>query len=274
VQKNVVFLLLPDRHHQRNGNELNRHRGAHRPTNDRLRARADNCRYKQRPSTVQVLAQLAMHLRHSEPLQPMPFAALTGAARREQTSAAREDQRGRALMRILSVVAVAALVVLLPAKAGGETYASDLYGFSATFPAEVTVGSPQGSETDAKGNYISKSVIIQSRVTGVWTAMVTVETYSVPRKIDAGTALATMPRMFAAQLDATITASKPGKVGPYKARFFSYRTNDGNASGKGIMIVVPTAKPRTFQVLTSQTGLASPENIADLEKFLASFQPN
>ncbi|GAA0566518.1 hypothetical protein [Rhizomicrobium electricum] len=176
-------------------------------------------------------------------------------------------------MRILSMFAVCALAVLLPTKASGETFTSDQYGFSAAFPAEVTVGDPQASETDAKGNAISKSVIIQSRVMGVWTAMVTVDTYTVPRKIDAATALTTMPKMFAAQLDATITASKPGKVGAYKARFFSYVTNDKSSSGKGIMIVVPSAKPRTFQVLTSHTSLASPENIAELEKFLASFQP-
>jgi hypothetical protein len=177
-------------------------------------------------------------------------------------------------MRILSVLAVGAMAALLPMNAAGETFASDQYGFSAAFPAEVTVGDPQGSETDSKGNYISKSVVIQSRVMGVWTAMVTVDTYSVPRKIDAATALTTMPKMFAAQLDATITASKPGKVGAYKARFFSYVTNDKSTSGKGIVVIVPSAKPRTFQVLTSQSSLASPENIAELDKFLASFRPN
>lgn len=177
-------------------------------------------------------------------------------------------------MRILSAIAACALVVLLPTTASGETFSSDQYGFSAEFPAEVTVGDPQGSETDAKGNYVSKSVIIQSRVMGVWTAMVTVDTYTVPRKIDTNSALATMPKMFAAQLDATITSSKPGKVGPYKARFFSYQTNDKNSAGKGIMIVVPTAKPRTIQVLTSHTNLASEQNIADLEKFLSSFRAN
>jgi hypothetical protein len=175
-------------------------------------------------------------------------------------------------MRLAFALAACAVVALMPARA--DTYSSDLYGFSAAFPAEVTVGDPQTSETDAKGNPIAKSVIIQSRVMGVWTAMVTVDTYTVPRKIEAASALAMMPKMFAAQLDATVTASKPGKVGPYKARFFSYQTSDKNTSGSGIMIVVPTAKPRTFQVLTSHTGLASPENVADLEKFLASFQPN
>lgn len=175
-------------------------------------------------------------------------------------------------MRFSTALAACVLIALVPARA--EPYASDLYGFSAVFPAEVTVGEPQASETDAKGKPVSKSVIIQSRVLGVWTAMVTVDSYTVPRKIDSGSALVMMPKMFAAQLDASITASKPGKVGPYKARFFSYQTNDKSTSGKGIMIVVPTAKPRTFQVLTSHTALASPENIADLEKFLASFQPN
>lgn len=177
-------------------------------------------------------------------------------------------------MRILSAIAMCTLVCLLPTRASGETFTSDLYGFTAEFPAEVTVGSPQGSERDAKGNYIAKSVIIQSRVMGVWTAMVTVDTYTTPHKIEANSTLTMMPKMFTAQLDATITSSKPGMVGPYKARFFSFQANDKSTSGKGIMIVVPTAKPRTYQVLTSHTSLASPENIADLEKFLTSFQPN
>lgn len=175
-------------------------------------------------------------------------------------------------MRNLSAIAACALLCLLPMKASGETFTSEQYGFTAEFPAEATVGDPQGSEADAKGNYISKSVIVQSRVMGVWTAMVTVETYSVPRKIDAGTTLAMMPKMFAAQLDAIVTSNKPGKVGPYKARFFSYQTRDKSASGKGIMIVVTSAKPRTYQVLTSHTSLASDQNIADLETFLTSFQ--
>jgi hypothetical protein len=175
-------------------------------------------------------------------------------------------------MRILSVIAACAFVCLLPTSASGETFTSDQYGFTAEFPADVSVGDPQNSETDAKGNTIAKSVIIQSRVLGVWTAMVTVDSYTVPRKIDAGNALAMMPKMFAAQLDATVTASKPGKVGPYKARFFSFQTLDKSTLGKGIIVVVPAAKPRTYQVLTTHTGLASAQNIAELDKFLASFQ--
>jgi hypothetical protein len=176
-------------------------------------------------------------------------------------------------MRGSFAIAVGVLVALLPLRAGAETYSSDVYGFSAVFPADVTIGDPQGSETDAKGHYISKSVIVQSRVMGIWTAMVTVDSYTVARKLDVNSALTLRPKMFAAQLDATITASKPGKVGPYKARFFSYQTNDKKSSGKGIEIVVPSEKPRTFEVLTSHTDLASPENIADLENFLDSFQP-
>lgn len=175
-------------------------------------------------------------------------------------------------MRALSAVAACALVCLLPTKAAGGTFASEQYGFTAEFPADVTVGDPQGSETDAKGNFIAKSVIIQARVMGVWTAMVTVDSYTVPRKIDAGSTLSMMPKMFAAQLDATITSSKAGKIGAYNARFFSYVTRDKNTSGKGIVVVVPAAKPRTYQVLTSHTGLASPENVTDLDKFVASFQ--
>jgi hypothetical protein len=174
-------------------------------------------------------------------------------------------------MRILSAIAVCALVALLPVRAGGDAYASDQYGFTAAFPDEVTVGAPQTASTDARGNAVSKSVIIQSRVLGAWTAMVTVESYTVARHLDVGTTLTMMPKMFTAQLDATITANRAGTVGAYRARFFSFQTRDG-MSGKGIAVVVPSAKPRTYLVLTTHTGLASPENVADLEKFLASFQ--
>jgi len=175
-------------------------------------------------------------------------------------------------MRFLSAVAACAFVSMLPMKASGEAFTSEQYGFTAEFPADVTVGDPQGSETDAKGNFIAKSVIIQSRVLGVWTAMVNVDTYGVSRKIDAGSTLAMMPKMFAAQLDATITSSKPGKVGVYNARFFSFSTPDNGTTGQGIVVVVPSAKPRTYQVLVTHTGLASPENIAGLQRFLNSFQ--
>lgn len=175
-------------------------------------------------------------------------------------------------MRILSIMTVCAVIALLPMRANGDTYASDQYGFTAEFPAEATVGEPQGAETDARGNYISRSVIVQSRVLGVWTAMVTVETYTVARRIDVGTTLTMMPKMFAAQLDATITANRVGKVGPYRARFFSFQTRDHKTTGKGIAIVVPAAKPRTYLVLTTHSDLASEQNVAALDGFLNSFQ--
>lgn len=175
-------------------------------------------------------------------------------------------------MRFLTAIVAVALIGLLPVKASGETFTSEQYGFSADFPGIVEVGQPQGAETDAKGNFISKSVIIQSRVMGVWTAMVTADLYTAPRKIDAGTTLTMMPKMFAAQLDAVISSNKPGKVGTYNARYFSFQTVDRATKGKGITVIVPSAKPRTYQVLVTYTGLASEENIAELDKFLASFQ--
>jgi hypothetical protein len=174
-------------------------------------------------------------------------------------------------MRILSAFTACACLCLVAAGASGQTYSSDQYGFTAEYPAEPAVGVSQGGETGAKGKFISNSVIIQARVLGVWTAMVTVESYTVPRKIDAGSTLAAMPKLFASQLDATLTSSKPGKVDGYKARFFTYQTRDKATMGNGIAIVVPSAKPRTYLVLTSRTSIASDQNVADLDKFIASF---
>ena len=172
-------------------------------------------------------------------------------------------------MRMAMLAVAAAFLVFVPAQAG--TYTSDQLGFSAEFPIDPEVGTPQASETDAKGKAIADSVIVQARVLGMWNAMVTVDSYIRPAKIDAATTLAAMPKLFVGQLDGTLTSSKAGKVDGKPARFFSYTTKDKSSSGKGIAIVVAGAKPRTYLVLTSATSMASAENNADLEKFLASF---
>ena len=163
------------------------------------------------------------------------------------------------------------LLSLLLAPASGETFTSDQYDFTAEFPAQPSVGTPQGSETDSKGNFISTSVMIQVQVQGIYTAMVTVDSYVVPLKIDSSSTLLAISRSFVAQLNATTTSSKPGKRDGRRARFFSYGTADHSMMGKGIVVVVPAKKPRTYLVLTMHTPLASEDEIAALDKFLDSF---
>lgn len=174
-------------------------------------------------------------------------------------------------MRLSTIVLAGLCLCLLPGMASGEPFTSEQYGFTADFPAPPVVGKPQPSETNAHGKVIAKSVIIETRIMGVYTAMVTVDDYIVPTKIDASTTLLAMTRGFAAQLDARISSSRSGRVNGHRARFFNYRTNDHSSSGKGVIVIVQSKKPRTFMVLSMHTSLASDDNIAALDKFVASF---
>jgi hypothetical protein len=171
----------------------------------------------------------------------------------------------------MRVLAVSGLILLFSSAAFGESFTSDRYGFSADFPDKPTIGEPRGSETDAKGNFISTTVIIQTGVQGFYTAMVTVDSYVVPTAIDTPSTLRAMVTSFVSELDGTATSSRPGKLDGYRARFFTYDTPNHTAAGKGIAVVVPGKKPRTYLVLTMRTPLATDDEIADLDKFIASF---
>ncbi len=170
-----------------------------------------------------------------------------------------------------TIAAVLAFLVLIPA-AYGESFVSNKYGFSAEFPSQPSVGIPQGSETDASGKFVSQSVNIMAESQGVYTAMVTVDSYTVPVKIDASPTLTAMVRSFVAQLDAVATSSKPGKLEGRPARFFTYATADRSIAGSGIVVLVPSKKPRIYMIVTMHTPLASDGQIAALDKFLKSFQ--
>jgi hypothetical protein len=171
-----------------------------------------------------------------------------------------------------SLTAGLALCVFVAAAASGEPFVSNKYGFSVDFPMTPEVGTPQASETDDSGKPISNITIIKSEMGGVYTAMVTVEVYNRPTPIDVGSTMQAMVKGFVAQLDATLKSNKPGKLGDYRARYFSYATPDGSATGRGMVVIVPAKKPRTYIVVTMYTPSATPEDKAALEKFFASFQ--
>lgn len=172
-------------------------------------------------------------------------------------------------MRTLAASLV--LLMLGSSAALAENFVSNKYGFSANFPTTAVVGEPQPSETDSAGKYISNMVTIKAEMPGTYTAMITVDMYTKPAKIDAGAARA-MINVFAAQLDATVTSQKPGVVDGNKARFFSYETRDKTAAGSGIVVIVGSKKPRVYQVFTMHTPQASATDIAALDAFLKSFQ--
>ncbi len=175
-------------------------------------------------------------------------------------------------MRILSVLAAFACLSVISLAANGQPFSSDQYGFTAEFPADPVVGQPQAAETNAHGKVISHSVMIQTQVMGVYTAMVTVESYIVPTRINTGKRLAAMPRSFVSGLDAVLTSSKPGRLDGHRARFFTYKTRGHVSSGRGIAVVVPGRLPRTYLVLTNHTSLASDGEVAALDRFITSFQ--
>jgi len=174
-------------------------------------------------------------------------------------------------MRISLVILAGLCLSLLPLTASGETYSSDRYGFSAAFPAEPVAGTPQGSETGAKGRFISNSVIFKTQVMGVYTAMVTVESYTVPMNIDTSARLQMMVQIFAADYGGRITSSKPGKLDDHRARFFSYEKPDHSSGGNGVVVVVQDKLPRAYMAVSMHTALASESDIAALDKFVASF---
>ena len=168
--------------------------------------------------------------------------------------------------------AIVASLALFSAAAFGEGVVSIKYGFSAEFPMAPSFSEPQGAETDANGKTISNTVMIQDAMPGSYTAMVTVDSYIVPIKIDAPSTLQAMTKGFVAQLDARTTSSKPGQFDGKPARFFAYDTADHSVAGNGMIVLVPSKKPRIYLVITSHTPMASADQIAALDKFIKSFQ--
>jgi hypothetical protein len=170
--------------------------------------------------------------------------------------------------------AVLAAALLFVSSAGAETFVSNKYGFSADFPISPVVAPEQNSETNDSGKVISRSAEIKAESTGVYTALVTVDSYIVPTKIDAASTLRTMVRMFVAQLEARATLSKPGKLDGFPARYFGYETPDHQTAGDGVAVIVPGKLPRIYLVVTMHTAMASPDEVASLTKFVKSFHFN
>lgn len=175
-------------------------------------------------------------------------------------------------MRAFAAVLAAGLLFVSAASA--ETFVSNKYGFTADFPVAPVVGAERNSETTDAGKVISRSVEIKAESTGVYTALVTVDSYIVPTKIDAASTLRTMVKMFVVQLDARATSSKPSKLDGFPARYFSYETPNHNTAGSGVAVIVHGKLPRIYLVVTMHTSMASPDEVAALEKFVKSFHFN
>jgi hypothetical protein len=169
------------------------------------------------------------------------------------------------------IIVALAWLLLGPAAAFGESFTSDKLAFSADFPFEPTVGDAAGSEVDHSGNFISTSVIVSSELPGVYVAMVTVDSYVVPMKLD----VAATPRGtrddFVKALKASVVSSDPGTRDGRRALFFRYETSNRSNVGSGIVVITQQKKPRIYLVVTTYTPNASAEQIGELDKFVASF---
>lgn len=174
------------------------------------------------------------------------------------------------LKRMAAVVSV--VLLLLPAAALGEPYSSDDLGFTADFPVAPTVGDPTGSEKDKDGNFISTSVTFLAREQGVYMAGVTVDSYVVPTNLDVAQSLINERDSFLKPLNASYTSSNSGTQDGNPALLFSYDTPDHSTAGSAIVAIVTAEKPRIYLAITMHTPNASAAQIADLDKFLKSFQ--
>ena len=170
-----------------------------------------------------------------------------------------------------ALAAVLTALVMVSVAASAEHYVSNALGFSADFPGIIQASESAAPEPGSKAAPVSNITTVKSAASGLYTAMVTVEVYNKPATVDA-TAVRTMISVFAAQLDATVTSSKPVTVSGRKGRAFTYRSRDGKATGAGMVLVVPAKKPRVYQVFTMYTPSASAEDKAALDGFVKSFQ--
>jgi hypothetical protein len=167
--------------------------------------------------------------------------------------------------------AVLTALVMFSAAASAERYVSSTLGFSADFPGVVQTAEPQAPEPGAKHVPVSTITTVKSEVAGFYAAMVTVEMYNKPTTVGAG-AVRTMISVFAAQLGAAVTSSKPVTVNGRKGRAFTYQSHDGKVTGAGMVLIGAAKKPRVYQVFTMYTPSASADDKAALDVFLKSFQ--
>lgn len=161
---------------------------------------------------------------------------------------------------LLSILASAALFC---AAAAAEDYTSPTLGFSATFPGVAQTASEQSGSA-------STVTVVKSEVTGLYTAMVTVEVYKKPTTVSPLSVRA-MISAFVAQLDASVTSSKAVTIDGAKGRSFTYRSRDKQQTGSGMVVVTAGAKPRVYQVYTMATSSAVADDLAGLDAFLTSF---
>jgi hypothetical protein len=168
-------------------------------------------------------------------------------------------------------VATSLVLLLLPVAVHAESFTSDKYGFSADFPVSPTVSEPKGSEIDNEGNFIATMVMFSAHEPGTTSALVTVDSYAVSKKLNIAATLKAMRNDFIRGMEAKIVSSDPGTRDGHQALFFTYDTRDHSAAGSGIVIIISRKKPRTYLVVNMHTPAASAEQIVAADAFLASF---
>ena len=172
-------------------------------------------------------------------------------------------------------LAIAFVVVLLlsPAAVSAEPFTSSEFGFSADFPVTPQQKPPVDSERDENGNVVSRIVMFQAGVRGVYAASVNIDTHFVPRHVNAPATLATGRDSFLGAMSASATRTETLQIKGHPAMRFSYETSDHSARGRGLVIVIESEMPRIYMVVTAgrypQVGA---DTDAALERFFNSFR--
>ncbi|MBI3678090.1 MAG: hypothetical protein HY243_15890 [Proteobacteria bacterium] len=177
-------------------------------------------------------------------------------------------------MKLCCAVFAALCLLLAPAAARAESYASDELKFSADFPETPTVSAPIDSERDAQDHIISRVISVTVGKQRTFMAAVFCDTFSVTKTLDVDGTLNLERDNFVNGLPAAITSSHTELVNGHRAMYFTYAAANHGAAGQGVVIIVETEKPQIYLVETMYTRQASDSEKAALETFFASFRLN
>ena len=165
----------------------------------------------------------------------------------------------------------ATLVLLFALWSAASAEPFDALGFSAEFPAPAIVHPEQDGARDAQGHVLSKAVLVQAGIAHVYSAVVVVETFQVPHRLDIDETLIADRDSCLKGWNATITASDPMVLDGHRALLFRYLGPGGRGGGAGIVAVVEADAPRIYVLFTMATPKADRKLVEALERMVGSF---
>lgn len=178
---------------------------------------------------------------------------------------------------MLKKVAVATILLVLPASASSEPFKSEQLGFSADFPGEAQVSNPDIVQSDPKP---LETTLVSSSEEGVYSAGVEVDVFNGPEAFDVAGSLDASRDLSISAFGSRLLTTKRGTVGGYRAEFYTFVTyfdflkalNLGDGSGGGVVVFVPGQHPRIYVLVMWHSSGASTEQVAKLAKFAHSLR--